>query len=189
MRAGEWRPTAGRTVEGLTLGLLGLGKTGTRMARIAHAFGMDVVAWSENLTDDAAAAHGVRRVTKHDLFATSDVVSIHTVLSDRTRGIVGESELRAMRPDAWLVNTSRGPVCDEAVVVRACREGWIAGAALDVFEVEPLPADHELRTLSNVVLTPHIGYVTREGLRDWFTGAVEDIAAYAVGAPIRTLTA
>jgi phosphoglycerate dehydrogenase-like enzyme len=189
MRAGEWQPTAGRTVEGLTLGLLGLGKTGARMARIAHAFGMDVVAWSENLTDDAAAAHGVRRVTKHDLFATSDVVSIHTVLSERTRGIVGEPELRAMRPDAWLVNTSRGPVCDEAAVVRACREGWIAGAALDVFDVEPLPADHELRTLPNVVLTPHIGYVTREGLRDWFTGAVEDVAAYAAGAPIRTLTA
>lgn len=189
MRAGEWRPTAGRTIEGLTLGLLGLGKTGTRMARIAQAFGMQVVAWSENLTDEAAAAHGVRRVTKHDLFATSDVVSIHTVLSGRTRGIVGEPELRAMRADAWLVNTSRGPVCDEAAVVRACREGWIAGAALDVFEVEPLPADHELRTLPNVVLTPHIGYVTREGLRDWFAGAVEDIAAYAADTPIRTITA
>jgi phosphoglycerate dehydrogenase-like enzyme len=188
MRAGEWRPTAGRTIEGLTLGLLGLGRTGTRMARIGQAFGMDVVAWSENLTAEAAAAHGVRLVTKHDLFATSDVVSVHTLLSERTRGIVGEPELRAMRPDAWLVNTSRGPVCDEDAVVRACREGWIAGAALDVFDVEPLPADHVLRTLPNVVLTPHVGYVTRENLRGWFGAVVEDVAAYAAGAPIRTLT-
>ena len=188
MRAGEWQPTAGRTVEGLVLGLLGLGRTGTRMARIGQAFGMDVVAWSENLTAEAAAEHGVRRVTKHDLFETSDVVSVHTVLSDRTRGIVGEPELRAMRPDAWLVNTSRGPVCDENAVVRACREGWIAGAALDVFDVEPLPADHVLRTLPNVLLTPHVGYVTRENLRSWFGAVVEDVAAYAAGTPIRTLT-
>ena len=188
MRAGEWQPTAGRTVEGLTLGLLGLGRTGTRMAHIAHAFGMDVVAWSENLTDEAAAAQGVRRVTKRDLFATSDAVSIHTLLSRRTRGIVGEAELRAMRPDAWLVNTSRGPVCDEDALVRACRERWIAGAALDVFETEPLPADHVLRSLPNVVLTPHVGYVTRENLRAWFGDVVEDIAAYAAGAPVRLLT-
>lgn len=188
MRSGEWRPTAGRTVEGLTLGLLGLGRTGSRMARIGQAFGMDVVAWSENLTDDAAAAHGVRRVTKHDLFATSDVVSIHTVLSERTRGIVGEPELRAMRPDAWLVNTSRGPVCDETALVRACQDGWIAGAALDVFESEPLAADHALRSLPNVVLTPHVGYVTRENLRDWFGAVVEDVAAYAAGTPIRRIT-
>ena len=188
MRAGEWAPVAGRSLEGRTLGLVGLGKTGTRMARIGTAFGMDVVAWSENLTDDVAAERGARLVTKNELFASSDVVSVHTLLSRRTRGLVADEELRAMRRDAWLVNTSRGPIVDEAALLRACREGWIAGAAVDVFDVEPLPADHELRRLPNVLLTPHAGYVTRENFRDWFDDVVEDIAAFAAGTPVRTLT-
>jgi phosphoglycerate dehydrogenase-like enzyme len=188
MRRGEWQQRAGRSLEGATLGLVGLGRTGARTASIAHAFGMDVLAWSQNLTDETAASADVRRVDKHELFASSDVVSVHYVLSDRSRGLVGEPELRAMRPDAWLVNTSRGPIVDEAALVRALSEGWIAGAALDVFDEEPLPAEHPLRSLPTL-LTPHAGYATRENYRAWFPEVVADIAAWAEGAPIRVVTA
>lgn len=183
MRRGEWVPTAGRALEGRTLGLLGLGKTGARMARIGAAFGMDVVAWSQNLTPEAAAERGATWVSKGELFSGSAVVSVHLQLSPRSRGIVGEPELRAMRPDAWLVNTSRGPIVEEAALVRALREGWIAGAGLDVFDTEPLPADHALRTLLNVVLAPHVGYATTDNYRDWFGLAVRRIRAWQDGIP------
>jgi phosphoglycerate dehydrogenase-like enzyme len=189
MRAGQWEQIAGRSLEGSTLGLVGLGKTGTRMGEIARAFRMDVVAWSANLTAETAEERGARLVGKRELFEVSDVVSIHLLLSGRTRGLVGAEELRAMKPDAWLVNTSRGPIVDETALLRALREKWIAGAALDVFETEPLPADHELRTLPTTVLTPHAGYVTRENYRDWYSTAVDVIAAYAAGTPIRVVTA
>lgn len=183
MRRGEWQPTAGRALEGRTLGLLGLGRTGTRMARIGVAFGLDVIAWSENLTSETAIERGARRVEKDELFLTSDIVSVHQMLSPRSRGLVGEAELRLMRPDAWLVNTSRGPVVDEAALVRALADGWIAGAALDVFDDEPLPAEHPLRLLPNTVLTPHVGYVTVDNYRDWFTTALARIAAWRDGRP------
>jgi phosphoglycerate dehydrogenase-like enzyme len=189
MRDGRWEQVAGRSLEGSTLGLVGLGKTGSRMAEIGHAFRMDVVAWSANLTAETAEAHGARLVGKRELFEVSDVVSIHLLLSGRTRGLVGSDELRAMKPGAWLVNSSRGPIVDEAALLQALRENWIAGAALDVFDVEPLPADHELRTLPNTVLTPHAGYVTRENYTDWYASAIDVIAAWAAGTPIRAVTA
>jgi phosphoglycerate dehydrogenase-like enzyme len=187
MRLGQWRPTAGRALEGATLGLLGLGRTGTRMARIGAAFGMDVVAWSENLTDEAAAERGARRVPRDELFAGSDVVSVHLLLSKRTRGLVSADDLRLMKPDAWLVNTSRGPIVDETALVTALREQWFAGAALDVFDEEPLPADHPLRTMPRTVLTPHVGYATVENYRSWYGLAVESIAAWRDGDPVRLL--
>ena len=188
MRVGEWRQTAGRALEGATLGLLGLGKTGTRMARIGTAFGMDVVAWSENLTDDLARERGARWVPRDELFAVSDVLSVHLLLSKRSRGLVTADDLRRMKPDAWLVNTSRGPIVDEAALVLALDERWIAGAALDVFDEEPLPVDHPLRRTPATVLTPHVGYATVENYREWFGLAVESIAAWRDGAPVRTLT-
>ena len=158
------------------------------MARIGRAFDMQVIAWSENLTPEAAEAAGARRVTKQRLFAESDVVSVHLLLSSRTQGLVGAPDLALMKQDAWLVNTSRGPIVDEQALLVACRSETIAGAALDVYEEEPLPADHPLRRLPNVILTPHIGYVTRECLEHWYTDAVESVAAWAAGAPIRLLT-
>lgn len=187
MRAGRWEPVAGFDLAGSTLGLVGLGRTGSAMARIGHAFGMDVLAWSENLTDERAAQCGAARVPKADLFARSDVVSLHVLLSDRTRGLVGRPELRAMKPTAWLVNTSRGPVVDETALVEALRHSWFAGAAVDVFGTEPLPADHPLRTLGNTILTPHTGYVTLDTFRAWYADVVADIAAWLAGTPVRVL--
>lgn len=187
IRAGGWQHTIGRDLAGRRLGLVGLGRLGTLVAEVGLAFRMDVVAWSQNLTDERAVAAGVRRVGKDELFATSDVVSIHLVLSGRSRGLVGEAELRAMKPTAILVNTSRGPIVDEAALVRALREGWIAGAGLDVFDQEPLPADHPLRSLPGTVLSPHLGYVT-EGLYDvFYRDIVEDVAAFAAGSPVRVI--
>lgn len=188
MRAGEWAPTTGRSLEGRTLGLLGLGKTGTRMARIGSAMGMRVIAWSQNLTDELAVERGAERVDEDRLYAESDVLSVHLLLSGRTRGLVGERQLRLMKPDSLLVNTSRGPIVDEDALLRACREGWIGGAALDVYDVEPLPADHALRGEPAILLAPHAGYVTAENYRVWFGDVVEDIAAWRAGAPIRLLT-
>ena len=187
MRAGGWVPTAGFDLAGKTLGLVGLGRTGSRMAAIGTAFGMRVVAWSENLTAERAEACGAVRVGKAELFATSDIVSLHVLLSDRTRGLVGRPELRAMKPTAWLVNTSRGPVVDEAVLVEALRDRWFAGAALDVFDTEPLPADHTLRTLPGTILTPHTGYVTLDTFRAWYADVVEDVAGWLAGTPLRVL--
>ncbi|MFA1704289.1 D-2-hydroxyacid dehydrogenase family protein [Mycobacterium intracellulare] len=185
MRDGGWQSAAGITLAGKRLGLLGLGRVGKRMAEYAKAFSMDVIAWSQNLTADTAASVGARRVQKAELFAASDVVSIHVVLSERTRGLVGASELALMRPHAYLINTSRGPIVDEAALLAVLESGRIAGAGLDVFDVEPLPGDHRLRRLPNVTLSPHLGYVTREMLGAFYSDTVESVVAWLDGAPIR----
>lgn len=185
MRDGGWQTTTGMTLSGKTLGLIGLGRVGKRMAEYAKVFGMEVIAWSQNLTDEAAAAAGARRVDKPTLFASADVVSIHVVLSERTRGLVGAPELARMKPHAYLINTSRGPIVDEAALIGALRSGSIAGAGLDVFDVEPAPPDHPLRSLPNVTLSPHLGYVTRETLSAFYADTVEAVAAWLDGAPIR----
>ena len=185
MRDGGWQTSAGMTLSGKTLGVLGLGRVGRRMAEYARAFGMDVVAWSQNLTEDAAASVGARWVDKATLFESSDVVSIHLVLSERTCGLVGEAELALMKPHAFLINTSRGPIVDEAALMAALEAGRIAGAGLDVFDIEPLPSDHRLRLLPNVTLSPHLGYVTREMLGAFYSDTVESVVAWLDGGPIR----
>jgi phosphoglycerate dehydrogenase-like enzyme len=185
MREGGWQATTGLTLSGKTLGLLGLGRIGKRMADYANVFGMEVIAWSQNLTAEAAAAAGARRVEKATLFEESDVVSIHLVLSERTRGLVGKPELALMKPHAYLINTSRGPIVDEAALIAALRAGSVAGAGLDVYDIEPLPPDHPLRLLPNVTLSPHLGYVTREMLSAFYSDTVEAVVAWLNGMPIR----
>jgi phosphoglycerate dehydrogenase-like enzyme len=185
MREGGWQSSVGMTLSGKTLGLLGLGRTGKRMAEYAKVFGMEVVAWSQNLTEETAAASGARRVEKAALFESSDVVSIHLVLSERTRGLVGEPELALMRPHAYLINTSRGPIVDEAALIAALQTGRIAGAGLDVFDVEPPEPHHALRRLPNVTLSPHLGYVTREMLAAFYADSIEAVVAWLDGTPIR----
>jgi len=187
MREGGWQTTAGITLSGKTLGVVGLGRLGTRMAEYAKAFGMNVIAWSQNLTTQNAAAVGVRRVDKQTLFAEADIVSISLVLSERTRGIVAEPELALMKPTAYLINTARGPIVDEGALVDALRTGRIAGAGLDVYDVEPLPPGHPLRLLPNVTLSPHLGYVTREMLAAVYADTVEAVAAWLSGTPIRVI--
>jgi phosphoglycerate dehydrogenase-like enzyme len=190
LRAGDgpWQHSVGTDLAGSTLGVLGLGRIGSRVARIGQAFGMDVVAWSQNLTADAAAEAGARLASsKEELLAAGDIVTIHLVLSERTRGLLGAAELDQMRPDGYLVNTSRGPIVDEAALVAALRAGRIAGAALDVFDVEPLPADHPFRTLPNVLATPHLGYVSKQNYVIFYREIVEDISAFLAGAPVRTI--
>ncbi|MFJ3306854.1 D-2-hydroxyacid dehydrogenase family protein [Streptomyces sp. NPDC086549] len=188
VRRGGWQVGLGTSLHDATLGVLGLGRLGTRVAEIGKAFGMETIAWSQNLRPEEAQAKGVTYVSRDELFARSDVLSIHVVLSDRTRGLVGERELRLMKPTAILVNTSRGPVIDEAALLDALNEERIAGAALDVFDREPLPADHPLRSLPNAVVTPHIGYVSRDLYEVFYQDAVEDITAWAAGSALRTLT-
>jgi phosphoglycerate dehydrogenase-like enzyme len=187
VRAGGWQHTVGTTVRGATLGVLGLGRIGAEVARIGQAFGMQVIAWSENLTDERAAECGARRVDKDELFARSDVLTIHTLLSKRTRGLVRADDLARMKPTAILVNTSRGPIVDEPSLIAALREGTIAGAGLDVYDTEPLPRDHPLRELRRAVLTPHLGYVTRAGYEGYYRDAVEDVAAWLAGSPVRVI--
>ena len=185
---GPWQSSVGRDLAGATLGVVGLGKIGGRVAAVAQAFGMDVVAWSQHLTDERAAEAGVRRAARlPDLLAQSDVVTLHLVLSDRTRGLVGADELAVMRRSAYLVNTARAGLVDTSALVAALVAGGIAGAGLDVYDEEPLPAAHLLRTLQKVLATPHLGYVTEANYRAYFTGAVEDIAAWQAGHPIRRL--
>ncbi|QMU74271.1 D-2-hydroxyacid dehydrogenase family protein [Streptacidiphilus sp. P02-A3a] len=185
---GPWQSTIGTDLHGARLGLLGLGKIGGAVARIGRAFGMEVAAWSQNLTAERAAAQGVRLApSKEQLLAESDVVSVHLVLSERTRGLIGAAELKQMRPSAYLVNTSRAAIVDQAALASALREGWIAGAGVDVFATEPLPADDEFRSLPNLLATPHIGYVTERNYRIYFEQAVEDIEAFIAGAPLRQL--
>jgi phosphoglycerate dehydrogenase-like enzyme len=185
MRAGLWQSEVGKILSGKTLGLLGLGRIGKRMAHYAKAFDMEVIAWSQNLTAEAAAAERVRRVEKADLFRQADVVSIHLVLSERTRGLVTARELGLMKPTAFLINTSRGPIVVERDLIAALRDGTIAGAGLDVFDQEPPPADHPLRAMDNVTLTPHLGYATRETLAAFYSDSLEAIVAFADGTPIR----
>jgi phosphoglycerate dehydrogenase-like enzyme len=188
IRACGWQHTVGTELDGATLGLVGLGRIGSAMVPIARAFGMDVIAWSQNLDAPRAAAAGTEAVGRDDLFRRADVVSIHYKLSDRSRGIVGRAEIAAMRPTAYLVNTSRGPLVDTAALVEALHDGAIAGAALDVFDREPLPPDDPLRTAPRTVLTPHLGYVTRENYRVFFADVVDDIAAWLDGRVERLLT-
>ena len=189
MREGGWQGAVAECLNGKTLGLLGLGRLGCRVARFGQALEMDVVAWSQNLTAGRCAEVGVRLVDKDTLFRTADVVSIHLVLSERTRGLVQAREIALMKPTAYLVNTSRGPIIDEAALVRALGDRAIAGAGLDVFEVEPLPPDHVLRTLDNTVLTGHTGYVVKELYAKVYGEAVENIAAWRKGRPVRVLNA
>lgn len=185
VREGRWQTTIGPSLAGLTLGCLGLGNLGKQVARVGKAFGMDVIAWSQNLTQERCDEVGARLVTKDELFTQADIVTVHLVLSDRTRGIVGEHELGLMRPTAYLVNTSRGPIVDEDALIRAVDEDRIAGAGIDVYSVEPLPADHPYRSLKNTLLTPHIGYVSSDGYDFMYGDAVEDIKAFLAGAPVR----
>jgi phosphoglycerate dehydrogenase-like enzyme len=188
VRDGGWQTGVGGDLHGRTLGLLGLGRLGVRVAAIGQAFGMETVAWSQNLTAERASEHGVTAVTKDELFSRSDIVSVHVVLSERSRGLVGAAELAAMKPTALLVNTSRGPIVDEDALLAALRERRIGGAALDVFDQEPLAERHPLRSLDNALLTPHVGYVTRDTYEVFYRDAVEDIAAWAAGKPVRVLT-
>lgn len=187
IRSGGWQHTVGLDLHGARLGVVGLGRLGSQVARIGQAFGMDVVAWSQNLTDERAAEVGVRRVEREELFATADVVTIHLLLSKRTRGLITADDLALMKHTAVLVNTSRGPIVDQAALLDALRDGRIGGAGLDVFDTEPLPAEHPLRWAPRTVLTPHLGYVTRNTYEVFYREAVEDVAAFVAGAPIRVL--
>jgi phosphoglycerate dehydrogenase-like enzyme len=188
MKAGEpWQVTLGQDLEGMTLGVLGLGKLGQRVSGVAKAFGMKVIAWSQNLTAEKAKEAGTEYVSKEDLFKRADILSLHVVLSDRTRGIVGAKEIGLMKKSAYLVNTSRGPLVDEKALIAALQSKSIAGAGLDVFDVEPLPRDHVFRKLDNVVLTPHLGYVAEQNYRKQYPDVVEDIRAWLDGKPVREI--
>ncbi|MDU0200693.1 D-2-hydroxyacid dehydrogenase family protein [Paenibacillus sp. MAH-36] len=189
IRNGQWQSTIGTDLYGKTLGVLGLGKLGTKIAKFGQAFGMDVVAWSQNLTQERADEVGVRFAnSKEELLESSDFVSIHLVLSDRTRGLIGAADLKRMRPSAYLINTSRAPIVDQEALAEALQNRWIAGAAVDVFEVEPLPKDDAYRSLPNLLTTPHIGYVSEANYQAFYRDVVEDIREYLAGSPVRTLT-
>jgi D-3-phosphoglycerate dehydrogenase len=177
----------GIEIEGKTLGVVGLGKLGAKVAALAQAFGMNVIAWSPNLTAERCKAAGVSYVSKAQLFAEADIITVHMVLSPRSRGLVGDADLARMKPTAYLVNTSRGPIVDEQALLECLRSRQIAGAAIDVFSVEPLPSTHPFRQLDNIVLTPHLGYVTEESFRAHYSQMVEGIAAWMQGAPLRRL--
>jgi D-3-phosphoglycerate dehydrogenase len=187
MREGGWQETIGTALHGQALAILGLGRLGSRMASIGRAFGMEVLAWSQNLTAERAEAAGATLVAKDELFARADVLTIHLVLGERSRGLVGATELNRMKGSAVLVNTSRGPIVEEAALIAALERRKIRGAGLDVYDREPLPADHPLRRLDNVVLTPHLGYVTEGTYRVFYADTVEAIAAWRAGVPVRTL--
>ncbi|MEE2689351.1 MAG: D-2-hydroxyacid dehydrogenase family protein [Pseudomonadota bacterium] len=187
MKSGGWQMTLNEMLKGKTLGLLGLGKLGGTVGEIGKAFGMRVIAWSQNLTAELAGECGVTRVEKDELIAQSDYISIHLVLSDRTRGLINADDLAQMKPTAYIVNTSRGPIIDERALIEALKENKIAGAAIDVYEIEPLPADHPIRSLDNVLLTPHIGYGTNDNFAHMYSQVAENIAAFLDGAPIRLL--
>jgi phosphoglycerate dehydrogenase-like enzyme len=186
MRSGGWQGTVGQGLHGKTLGIIGLGRIGARLATYGAAFGMRVLAWSQNLTPDAAQAKGAVYAEKERLLRESDAISLHLVLSDRTRGIVGEGEIALMKPGAVLVNTSRGPLIDEAALLRALQEKRIR-AGLDVYDEEPLPASHPLRACENAVLAPHLGYVTSEMYEVFYRETAEDVLAFLNGAPVRVL--
>ena len=187
MRHGKWQTRVGQTLKDKTLGIVGLGNLGGQMALIGRAFGMEIIAWSQNLTDARAAECGARRVTLDTLMETADIVTVHLYLSDRTRGVIGARELGLMKPTAYLVNIARGPIVDEKALIDVLQNRRIAGAALDVYDVEPLPADHPFRNLENTILTPHMAVVAEEGLRVMYAGAVENIRAYRQGRPVQPL--
>lgn len=189
MKAGEkWQATIGTDLNGKTLGILGLGKLGSRVAKVANAFGMKILAWSQNLTPDRCKEAGATYATKDDLLKQSDFITIHLVLSARSRGLIGENEIKLMKPSAFLINTSRGPIIDEAALVAALKAKTIAGAGLDVYDTEPLPTEHPLRKLPNVVLTPHLGYVTEDNYRTFYSQTVEAIRAFIDGKPVRVIS-
>jgi phosphoglycerate dehydrogenase-like enzyme len=187
VRDGGWQSTIGRDLDGARLGIVGLGRLGSRVARIGAAFGCDVTAWSPHLTPERAHDGGARAVSKEELFAGSDIVTVHLVLGRSTRGLIGADELALMKPTSILVNTARGPLVDEEALVSALREGRIAGAGLDTFDVEPLPADHPFRTLPQVIATPHLGYVTERTYDAFFPQTVENLRAWLTGSPIRVV--
>ena len=187
MRHGGWQTRVGHRVAGKTLGLLGLGRLGSAVARVGLAFGMKAIAWSQNLTAEKAAEQGVERVEKDELFRRSDILSVHLVLSPRSRGLVGAREIGLMKPSAILVNTSRGPICDTDAVIEALETGRLAYAGFDVYDTEPLPIGHRLRQAPNVILTPHIGYVTDENYRSSYPQIVENVAAFLDGTPTRVI--
>lgn len=187
IREGGWQQTVGFGLRGRTLGIVGLGRIGRAVAAVGRAFGMEVLAWSQNLSPAAAESAGAVAVGKEELFASSDVITVHYKLSERSAGLVGARELGLMKPTAFIVNTSRGPIVDEDALLAALRSGAIAGAGLDVYDEEPLPGGHPLRLAPRTVLTPHLGYVTDDGYRAFYGDAVEDIAAFAAGRPIRVL--
>jgi phosphoglycerate dehydrogenase-like enzyme len=186
-RAGHWQTSIGVGLKGKTLGLIGLGHIGGRMARVGNAFDLNVIAWSQNLTAERAAECQATLVDKDTLFRESDIASVHLRLSDRTLGLVGAREIGLMKSSAYLVNISRGPIVDEAALVDALQRKAIAGAALDTFDVEPLPKDHPFLELDSTIIAPHLGYVTEEGYRAFYAGAIEDIRAYAAGEPVRVI--
>jgi phosphoglycerate dehydrogenase-like enzyme len=187
LRAGQWQQGLGGDLHGKTLAILGLGSIGQRVAQFGQVFGMRVIAWSENLTEERAAQFGVTYVSKQQLFEQADVLSVHLVLSDRSRGLVNAEALGWMKPTALLVNTARGPIVDEAALIKALQKRRLAGAALDVFDVEPLPLHHPFRTLDNVLATPHVGYVSQQNYRLFFAQMIEDIKAWGAEQPIRLL--
>jgi phosphoglycerate dehydrogenase-like enzyme len=188
LRAGTWQTSVGFELAGKTLGVVGLGKIGRRIAAYGQAFGMEVLAWSQNLTAETAKEAGARLVSKDELFRQSDVATLHLRLSARSENIVGERELRLLGPEGVLVNTARGPLVNQDALLKALSEGWIRGAALDVFDQEPLQAGHPLLTAPNTVLSPHLGYVTRESYRQFYGGAFEDVTAWLAGEPVRKIT-
>ncbi|HEX9072034.1 MAG TPA: D-2-hydroxyacid dehydrogenase family protein [Pseudolabrys sp.] len=189
LKAGEpWQVTIGRDLEGLTLGILGLGKLGQRSATVGKAFGMRTIAWSQNLTEEKAKAASADLVSKEDLFRNADFITIHLVLGDRSRGLVGAKELGLMKKTSYLINTSRGPIVDEKALIAALQNNAIAGAGLDVFDVEPLPLNHPFRKMDNVVITPHLGYVSEQNYRKYFPDIVEDIRAWLDGKPVRVIS-
>jgi D-3-phosphoglycerate dehydrogenase len=188
LKAGEsWQVTLGSDIEGKTLGVIGLGKLGTRVAGVAKAFGMKVIAWSPNLTAEKCKETGVEYATKDDLFRTADIVTIHVQLGDRSRGTVGARELGLMKPTAYLINTSRGPIVEEKALIAALNERRIAGAGLDVFDIEPLLLDHPFRRMDNVVITPHLGYVSQQNYEHYFPDIVDNIRAFIDGKPVRVI--
>ena len=187
LRAGDWQQGLGGDLHGKTLAILGLGSIGQRVAQFGQVFGMRVIAWSENLTAERATAAGVTYVSKQELFEQADVLSVHLVLSERSRGLVDAQALAWMKPSALLVNTARGPIVDEAALIKALQKKRLAGAALDVFAQEPLPAQHPFRTLENVLATPHVGYVSRQNYQQFYSQMIEDIRAWAAGTPVRLL--
>jgi phosphoglycerate dehydrogenase-like enzyme len=186
-RAGHWQTTLGNDLHGKTLGVIGLGRLGSQVATVGKAFGMNVIAWSQNLDAEQADKVGVSQVEKDELIAESDIITIHLRLSARTQGVIGARELTLMKPTAYLVNTSRGPIIDEAALIEALQNHEIAGAGLDVHDIEPMPAGHKLLQLENTVITPHLGFVTEETYRVFYGEMLEDIIAYLNGAPIRIL--
>ena len=188
MKAGvPWQSTLGIEVGGKTLGLLGFGKLGSKVGEVGKALGMKLIAWSQNLTEEAAKAGGATLVSKEELFRQSDFLSVHLVLSPRSRGLVGAKDLGLMKPTAFVITTSRGPIIDEPALLSVLGQRKIAGAGLDTFDVEPLPVDHPLRKLDNVVLTPHLGYVSQEGYKIYYTQMVENIKAWMAGSPLRVV--